>query len=292
MSDARPVGTLQVDVDELWVYYGSIGLPIPAACPAPIYQVGIPRLLDLFDRYGIRATFFVCGDDVPTHGRTIVEMAQRGHEIANHSTAHRNGFAQFDPAAKRADIAATGDRIARVTGSLPVGFKSPGFSFSDDLPDVLAELGYLYDSSLLPTPYAPLLRALYRTLSRRTIDPTHFGRARNGLAPLHPFKLMAAGRGLWEAPVTTIPLLRLPMHSTFVLSAGRWLFDLGFGLARRRGVPINYLLHAADVVDAVGDPGLASYRFLNQSWAEKRPLYEHILATLSAAYRLVPTCGL
>jgi hypothetical protein len=86
-----------------------------------------------------------------------------------------------------------------------------------------------------------------------------------------------------------MPLLRLPMHSTFVLSAGRWLFDLGLALARGRRVPINYLLHAADVVDAVSDPALASYRFLTQSWAQKRPLYEHMLSRLSASYRLIPT---
>ena len=94
---------------------------------------------------------------------------------------------------------------------------------------------------------------------------------------------------IWEAPVTTMPIVRLPMHSTFVLSAGRWLFDLGFALARARRVPMNYLLHAADVVDAVSDPVLASYKFLNRSWEAKRPLYEHMLGDLSAAYRLVPT---
>ena len=96
----------------------------------------------------------------------------------------------------------------------------------------------------------------------------------------------------WEAPVTTVPILRLPMHSTFVLSAGRWLFDAGFGLARARRMPINYLLHAADVVDAVSDPALGSYKFLTQSWEVKRSLYEHMLATLSAAYRLAPTAEL
>jgi len=86
-----------------------------------------------------------------------------------------------------------------------------------------------------------------------------------------------------------MPFLRLPMHSTFVLSAGQWLFDLGLALVRARRVPINYLLHAADVVDPVADPVLGSYRFLTQSWEAKRPLYEQILARLSATYRLVPT---
>ena len=89
-----------------------------------------------------------------------------------------------------------------------------------------------------------------------------------------------------------MPFTRLPMHSTFALRTGRWLFDLGLALVRARNVPINYLLHAADVLDAVADPALASYGFLTQPWMRKKPFYEHMLASLSAAYRLVPTCEL
>jgi hypothetical protein len=293
MKNDRPLGTLQVDVDELWVYYESIGRATPADAPALVYEQGVPRLLDLFDRFGIRATFFVCGRDLPTQAAKVAEIIRRGHEVANHSAGHRNGFARLSPAAKRADIAAAGELIAQATGQRPVGFKAPGFSFSPDLPAVLAELGYLYDSSLLPTPYAALLRVSQRTLSGGHVDPTHYGRLTNGLAPLRPWRVdvgyQVSGYPFWEAPVTTMPLLRLPMHSTFVLSAGRWLFDLGLALARGRRVPINYLLHAADVVDAVSDPALASYRFLTQSWAQKRPLYEHMLSRLSASYRLIPT---
>jgi peptidoglycan-N-acetylglucosamine deacetylase len=299
--NGKPLGTLQVDVDELWVYYESIGRSTPLDAPSLVYEQGIPRLLDLFDRYAIRATFFVCGRDLPAQAGALREMIARGHEVANHSATHRNGFARLTPEQKRADIAATGAAIAHATGVAPVGFKSPGFSFSSDLFNVLADLGYLYDSSLLPTFYAPLLRLLQGLLSGGHVDPTHYGRPSNGLAPLTPYQIaplrnpQSAIRNLqsfWEAPVTTTPILRLPMHSTFVLSAGRWLFDFGFGLARTRNTPINYLLHAADVVDAVSDPALDSYKFLTQSWEIKRPLYEHMLATLSTAYRLAPTVEL
>ena len=132
-----------------------------------VYDQGIPRLLDLFDRFGIRATFFVCGRDLPAQAGAVAEMVRRGHEVANHSGAHRNGFARLTPAKKRADISAAGELIAQAAGQAPVGFKSPGFSFSPDLLGVLAELGYLYDSSLLPTFYAPLLpRAPAAALAR------------------------------------------------------------------------------------------------------------------------------
>jgi peptidoglycan/xylan/chitin deacetylase (PgdA/CDA1 family) len=316
MDDERPLGTIQVDVDDLWVYYESIGRRTPADARPLAFEQSIPRLLELFDRYTIRATFFVCGRDAAAAGETIRELIRRGHEVANHSLAHRNGFARLSPMEKAADIATADEQISRAAGVRPVGFKAPGFSFSPDLPGVLAGLGYLYDSSLLPTFYAPVMRLAQRLLLHTVyfpagghVDPTHYGSARNGLAPLSPWRLDIGDWGLgiarsissvqspisdpqyplWEAPITTMPLLRLPMHSTFVLSAGRWLFDLGLALARARRVPINYLLHAADVLDAVPDPALASYKFLMQPWEVKRPLYEHILERLSAAYRLIPT---
>ncbi len=326
-STTRPLGTLQVDVDDLWVYYESIGLATPADAPPAAYTQGIPRLLDLFDRYSIRGTFFVCGRDLAggttsTQARTVAEMARRGHEVANHSAVHRNGYARLSLAELRDDVRAAGDRIAEAAGQAPVGFKAPGFSFNLHLPEVLAEQGYLYDSSLLPTPYAPGLRLLQRVLSGGHVDPTHYGRPAYGLAPLRPYRLQFEGsqvagslaqsgdpasqpatcnqqpsnlQPIWEAPVTTMPLLRVPMHSTFVLSAGRWLFDLGLALTRLRRVPINYLLHAADAVGPVTDPALASYRFLTQPWEAaggavgKELLYASMLAELSRHYRLVPT---
>ena len=73
------------------------------------------------------------------------------------------------------------------------------------------------------------------------------------------------------------------------LNAGRPLFNLGLALVQASSVPINYLLHAADVVDGVTDPALASYKFLTQTWAEKQPLYEHLLTALNERYELVPT---
>ena len=320
-------GTVQVDVDDLWVYYESIGRRAPAGCPSPAYEQGVPRLLDLFDRYGIRATFFVCGRDVQAQRATLREMIRRGHEIANHSTWHRPGFARLSAVEKQADIATTHRLLADGTGVEPRGFKSPGFSFAPDQLDALAGFGYRYDSSLLPTPYAPMMRVAQRLLSGGTVDPTHYGQARYGLAPLRPYtpsrhkphrpaeantaaivirRIAPRGRSgasrtgtrpypttqdsiVIEAPVTTMPLTRLPMHSTFVFTAGQPLFDAGLALAVACNVPVNYLLHAADAIDPVADPALASYRFLTQSWEEKHALLDHMLSELAGKFRLVPT---
>jgi hypothetical protein len=287
MAEQKPLGTLQVDVDDLWVYYESIGLRAPEGAPPAAFSEGIPRLLDLFDRYGARATFFICGRDLPGQARCVAGIVRRGHEVANHSAEHRNGYARLSRAELRSDVQLAHERIAEAAGKAPVGFKAPGFSYNEGLPEVLGELGYVYDSSRLPTFFAPAIRAAQSALSRGHVDPTHYGRFAYGFAPLWPHPL--DGSGLLEAPVTTVPLLRVPMHSTFVLSAGQWLFDLGFGMVRARRGPLNYLLHAGDVLDRVDDPALQSYRFLAQTWEAKRPLYEHMLDALTAAYRIVPT---
>lgn len=304
-SRRRSPGTLQVDVDELWVYYESIGRPAPPDLVARVYEEGIPRLLALFRRYELRATFFVCGRDAPAQAGWLAEMVRQGHEVANHSTWHRTGFARLSREEKRADIATAHLLIEKACGRAPAGFKSPGFSFAADQLQVLANLGYRYDSSILPTPYAPLLRNLQGALSGGRVDPSHYGRPAHGLAPLHPYYPDPARPHrrslrtypstnlpiyqLLEAPITTMPILRLPMHSTFVLTAGQALFDAGLALAKARGVPVNYLLHAADVIDAVPDPALASYRFLAAPWSEKQALYEHVLHKLGESYEIVPT---
>lgn len=297
----KALGTIQIDVDDLWVYYESIHRLPPQGLPALVYDQGIPRLLDLFARFGIRSTFFVCGRDLPAQAHWLREISRQGHEIANHSTWHRTGFARLSAAEKRADIVTTQVLIEDACGQRPVGFKSPGFSFAPDQLAVLAGLGFRYDSTILPMPWAPALRTLQRLLSGGQVDASHYGRAQHGLAPLRPYRPdMAAPHrprrddqsgqpDFWEAPVTTMPLLRLPMHSTFVLTAGRPLFDAGMALVQAAGAPVNYLLHAADVVDAVNDPALASYRFLVTPWAEKRDLYEHMLRRLSEQYEIVPT---
>ena len=78
MSPRKPTGAIQVDVDELWVYYESIGLRPPKDAGTPVYAQGIPRLLELLDRFDIRATFFVCGRDLPAQASAVAEISRRG----------------------------------------------------------------------------------------------------------------------------------------------------------------------------------------------------------------------
>ena len=51
-----------------------------------------PWVLDLLDRYGIKATFFMVGDNVRRHPELLEEVRRRGHSIGNHSMHHLQGM--------------------------------------------------------------------------------------------------------------------------------------------------------------------------------------------------------
>lgn len=51
-----------------------------------------PWVLDLLDRYGIKATFFMVGDNVRRHPELLDEVRRRGHSYGNHTMHHLQGM--------------------------------------------------------------------------------------------------------------------------------------------------------------------------------------------------------
>jgi hypothetical protein len=170
-SPPRPTLLLQVDLDSLWAIrrvYGLSGGP-SAAHPDPVFCTGLTRLLDLFARRRVPATFFTIGKDcLSDEHRVLLRRAlAEGHEIANHSETHPLGLGRLTPPEIRSEIERANDAIELVTGRRPVGFRAPGFDCSPAVLQAVAESGLLYDSSLLPTLAAPILRAAARFLGKK-----------------------------------------------------------------------------------------------------------------------------
>lgn len=57
----------------------------------PIPEV-TPRLLDLLDTYGVKATFFMVGDNVRKYPELYAEVKRRGHRVGNHTMHHLQGL--------------------------------------------------------------------------------------------------------------------------------------------------------------------------------------------------------
>lgn len=100
-----------------------------------------PRVMDLLDRYGMRATFFCVGDKAAAHPEVMREIARRGHGIENHSRGHSWAFAFYGLARLRRDIEAAQSLIAGAGGRAPSYFRAPMGLRSPLLDPVLARCG-------------------------------------------------------------------------------------------------------------------------------------------------------
>jgi polysaccharide deacetylase family protein (PEP-CTERM system associated) len=110
------------------------------------------RIFDLLDEAGIRATFFVQGKLAEGKPDLVKEAVRRGHEIASHTYSHLF-IHQVDPAAFRADVEHSIRLLEDISGQPVIGFRAPDFSVGSVdhwCFRVLAELGFRYDSSVVP----------------------------------------------------------------------------------------------------------------------------------------------
>jgi polysaccharide deacetylase family protein (PEP-CTERM system associated) len=135
------------------------------------------RLLDLFDEFGVRATFFVLGWVARNRPALAREIDKRGHEVASHGYGHCLVYQQ-SATEFGADVRRAKDVLEDAVGRPVVGYRAPSYSITPRslwALDVLAQAGYEYDSSIFPIrhdrygfPGAP--RFLYRVSGRpRTI---------------------------------------------------------------------------------------------------------------------------
>ena len=110
------------------------------------------RLLDLLDAYRTRATFFVLGWVAERYPELVREIVARGHEPACHSYWHRR-IDQLGPAEFREDTLHAKQVIEQAAGRQITGYRAPSFSIVRQslwALEVLAELGFAYDSSIFP----------------------------------------------------------------------------------------------------------------------------------------------
>src|SRR6201987_5245109 len=104
---------------------------------------GIPRLLDLFDRHGVKANSFMVGTAAEKHPDLAREIVRRGHEAAAHGRTWESTF-QLSPADEKRNIAEGAEMIERITGFHPVGWNAAGLKNSPNTLEILQELGFLY----------------------------------------------------------------------------------------------------------------------------------------------------
>lgn len=206
---------------------------------------GVPRLLRMLERQRVRSTFFVPGYTAHRHPGVVRDIVAAGHEIAHHGYLHEPliGVAP-DLEAEYLDRGL--DALEKEAGARPGGYRAPMWELTWSSPRLLADRGFLYDSSLMDTddPYEP---AVDDTRSLVEI-PVHWG-----LDDWEQYCFIPRVSGTWliESPRKALEMWSAEYRAVreeggcFVLTAHPFL----------SGRPSRAAALEELVGEAVGDPG-------------------------------------
>jgi hypothetical protein len=252
------LASVSVDLDEIPNYFKIHGLGQPSgAAVSLVYDVALARLCELAEAAGIPLTLFAIGYDVARREARegLRAAAAAGHEIANHSLDHRYDLVRLGRDEIARQIGEATRVIEEATGQRPVGFRAPGYTITDEVFDVLAELGVSYDASVFPCPayFAAKTAAIAAIALRGRKSQSIVDTPKILLAPTSPYRVgrpyWKRGDGMLEIPVQVTRGLRLPFFGTSVTLAGpsraRLLAKLCVGEPL-----VNLELHGIDVLDA------------------------------------------
>ncbi len=111
-------------------------------------RTGVPRILAILERAGIRATFFVPGYTAERWPAVVRSIRDAGHEIGHHGYLHES-VAALSPEAEEQVLLRGLEALDAVAGVRPSGWRAPMWEASWSSADLLARHGFRYDSSLM-----------------------------------------------------------------------------------------------------------------------------------------------
>ena len=145
---------LTVDLEDYY-HVSAFANQMDPACwgtKASRVEANTQRLLDLLAATDCKATFFTLGWVAERNPALVLRVAEAGHEIACHSHQHRYVY-DLTPSEFREDTKRAKETLEDASGRSVVGYRAPSFSVTADCLwayEILAELGFVYDSSIFP----------------------------------------------------------------------------------------------------------------------------------------------
>jgi len=295
--------SLSVDLDNHWSYLKTHGNPSWEGYPTYLDRV-VPLIREFADRMDVTLTVFVVGQDaeLDKNADAMAMLGESRHEIGNHSFHHEPWLHLKSPEEVDDEIARAGRVIQSATGKTPVGFRGPGFSISQATMHALDRHGYQYDASTLPTFIGPLARAFYMRQSGLGSDEMEqrsqlFGKLSEVLRPITPYfwEFDDGSIGPLEIPVTTMPLLRIPIHATYLLylakyspALSRFYLRTAMALCRVTGLSPSILLHSLDFIGSEDIDDLGFFPGMDMAGGLKRRLLADHIEIMAAHGEVVP----
>jgi hypothetical protein len=296
----KPIASLSLDLDNKWSYLKTYGDPGWESFPSYL-DVLIPRVLDFLKARNLTITFFIVGQDaaLEKHYDLFRAIAVDGHEIGNHSFGHEPGLHLYSANDIKTELAMAEEHIERATGQKPIGFRGPAYSLSTTIVHELARRGYHYDASTLPNLLEPVARSYYFmaaqfTPAQRRQRNVLGGMLRDGLRPITPYRWKVGTKTLVEIPVTTMPIFRIPIHTSYLLCLSLFsptftlqYFMTALRLCRLTGTEPSLILHPTDFLGCDDTKDLSFFPAMGISSERKMELVSKILGILSAEFNVL-----
>jgi len=291
--------SLSLDLDNEWSYLKTRGDETWVTYPTYLERV-MSRALTLLERHRLQITVFVVGADAERseNASAFSMLAKSGHEIGNHSFNHEPWLPTYTRAEIFTELSRAQTAIEGATGHVPVGFRAPGYAISPAILQVLAELGFEYDCSSLPTFIGPLARTYYFMRTRMTPEERKrrealFGGWADAFRTLRPHALPLENGSLVQVPVTTFPGLRVPIHFSYMLylceispQLGLRYFEFALNACRLARIEPSLLLHPLDFLDVSDAPRLAFFPAMAMSAELKIGLLDRALSAFSKRFAI------
>lgn len=293
--------SISLDLDNQWSYMKIHGDENWQDFPSYL-NVFIPEVLKALEDLNIHITFFIVGQDAALEKNCeyLKLITEYDHEVGNHSFNHESWLHLYSKEEIENEIKNAEQVIVEATGEKPVGFRGPGFSWSKDLLNVLKNNGYIYDASTLPTYIGPLARMYYFRHSNLSKDDRKqrgelFGTFKDGLRPVKPFYWDLNGNSkLLEIPVSTIPVLKIPFHLSYLLYISRYsgaamMYYLKTALRMCKITNTNpsILLHPLDIIGGDLIPQLKFFPGMDISSETKLKMFKEIIEVIKKDFEII-----
>jgi hypothetical protein len=298
----KTLASISLDLDNKWAYLKAHGDPSWQDYPSYLPTI-LPRILDILGERNQKITFFIVGQDAEQEINLPVlkRITDEGHEVANHSHNHEPWLHLYGPKRLAEEFDKAERAISKATGQMPVGFRGPGFSLSDEVLRTLMRRGYVYDGTSFPTFLGPIARAYYFWSSGLSKDQKDdrkelFGRFVDGFKSLSPYRFGWRGKTIVELPVTTMPIFRLPIHGSYLLFLGQYstflakaYFKFALSLCKLTSLEPHFLLHPLDFMGFEDDEEMAFFPTMTEPTEKKVQLITDCIDILRKSFNVVTT---
>jgi hypothetical protein len=297
----KPIASISLDLDNQWSYMKTHGDEAWKNYPS-YYDIFVPYVLEILKELDIKITFFIVGRDAvePKNKIALKQISEEGHDFGNHSFNHEVWINQYDRAQLDEEFEKAEKAIFEATGKMTVGFRGPGFSWNNTILETLHDRKYLYDATTLPSFIGPFARMYYFWKSDFSKDERKkrnnlFGSFSEGFRRMKPYFFeLESGNRILEIPITTVPIIRIPFHMSYLIYLNnispflmKTYLHFAIFLCKLTRTPVSFLLHPLDIIGGDKIKDLAFFPGMNVGSERKIMVFKNVMQILKKNFDLV-----